>query len=281
MSEQERSSASKDLRPSTAEREPYVDALAEAHADGRLDAEEYWSRLGDVEAATTGHALDQIVDDVPFHLHEQRAERATRVSRRKAVAGLGLFLALGGGSYALTRAWLEDRSEKAAPGPDASSPSAAPESATTPDTIETPEPGSVPTTMVQVPLFDAQTLPKAMDHCISIGIVQIRDIAVWDPWVQVNGRTKDGELRRVEYHTDRAPSQGEHTESGPWLEAAELRDLDLADLVRRSRDIADLGGGDEELRATIRHWQETWSIEIRGSSEEVHWDITGQNQLDL
>lgn len=281
MSDQEPSSASKDLRPSTAEREPYVDALAEAHADGRLDAEEYWARLGDVEAATTGRELDQIVNDVPFHLHEQRAQRAARVSRRKAVAGLGLFLALGGGSYALTRAWLEDRNEKAAPGPDASSPTAAPEGATSPETIETPEPGSVPTTMVQVPLFDAQTMPKAMDHCISIGIVQICNVAVWDPWVQVNGRTKDGILQRIEYHTDRAPTLTEHNESGPWLEAAELRDLDLADLVRRSRDIADIGERDEELRCTIRHWAEVWSIQVSGSPEDVYWDITGQNQLDL
>ena len=279
MREQESSGASKDLRPSTAEREPYVDALAEAHADGRLDAEEYWARLGDVEAATTGHALDQVVNDIPFHLHEQRARRAARVSRRKAVAGLGLFLALGGGSYALTRAWLGDRDEQALPGPDASSPTAAPE--TSPDTIETPEPGSVPTTMVQVPLFDAQTMPKAMDHCMSIGIVQIADIAVWGPRVQVNGRTQDGKLQRIEYRTDRAPTLAEHTESGPYIEAAELRDLDLADLVRRSRDIAELGGGDEDLRCTIRYWPDVWSIEVRGSSDEVYWDITGQNQLDL
>lgn len=274
MSDQQSTSAGKQLRPSTAEREPYVDALAEAHADGRLDAEEYWARLGEIEEATTSGELDEVVKDVPFLLHEQRAQRAVRMSRRRTLGGLATLIAVGGGSFAVTRRWIGGREEVAARPPESPAPSST--NAGTP----TSTPGGVPTSMVQVPVFDAETLPKAMDHCASIGIVEIANIAVWGERVQVAGRTADHSPRSVEYHIDRAPAVTDNNESGPWIEPAEVRDLDLADLVRRSRDIAELGGGDGDLRATIRHWPERWSIEIRGSSEEVYWDITGQNQLD-
>jgi hypothetical protein len=106
-----------DIRIGTAEREEALAALAEHHAAGRLDANEYEDRRGRANDAMIRRELTVLFADLPDPRPRFRPARASAVAQptppgRRAAQGkvartlvsLSPFLAIA--AFFLTRSWL-------------------------------------------------------------------------------------------------------------------------------------------------------------------------------
>ncbi|MFW6599281.1 DUF1707 SHOCT-like domain-containing protein [Propionibacteriaceae bacterium Y2011] len=246
------------LRPSNAERVPYEEALTQALADGRLDGDLFEQRMGAVAAATTHDDLAAVVVDVPFTPSAPPPVPRDRGRGRRAVLGLLGLGAIGGASWGLTRIWQVPAA--APPGPAATARSGPPVS-----------PGAVATTLVTVPMWTAEMFPVVADHLLSIAVDDVQSLYAYGEFVVVQGTGPDGPVD-VRYRVDETPhvAAAEHTVS-PSFATDRLRDLDAADLLRRSGEVITLGD-----QPTIRiDRPPDWVVEVRGTAESVWWDLSG------
>ena len=260
-------SEAKRIRPSSADREPYAAALAEAHAEGRLDAPTFEERLEQLESATSGDELEQLVADVPFtRPPDPEVVKHRRASRRSVLLGGFGLLAVGTVSYGATQRWVESTAPRPVEPP--------PTAAATPRGTSTPSPGSVATTLFQVPMYTPQMFPVLIDHATGIGIRKISSVRTWsNNFAEVIGRHKDGRDLKVSHHSgDRSSWTVDHPEDH-YFKPSRIRDLDIADLIARSKDRIAIT---DEPSVTVRHLSpDGWTIRIDGDTESVAWNLAG------
>lgn len=250
------------LRPSNADREPYEQALAQALADGRLDQETFEGRLVDVSEATSRAELDRSVRDVPFSLRAEQAEQAHRASRRRFVLGLAGLGLVGGGTFWATRQWPDPVRTDA--------PTATPVPAK-----PTVSSGSVDTTLVQVPVRQAEMFPIMVDHLLDEGMTRVSGLYSFDHSVNVDG-IRDGRGISISYDLDRAPGITVHKEAPTRSFPTErVRDLDIAEVIDRTRKIIEVGP-DPVLRIDDG---DEWELRIEGNDQAVVWDLTGRRRI--
>lgn len=260
-------SDAKRIRPSSADREPYAAALAEAHAEGRLDAPTFEERLESLESATSGAELEQLVADLPFtRPPDPEVIKRRRASRRSVVlGGIGL-LAIGTVSYGATQRWVDSTAPRPVESP--------PPVAASPEATSTPSPGSVATTLFQVPMFTPQMFPVLIDHATGIGIRQISSIRAHSgTMVDVTGRHKDGRYLKVSHHSGDRSGWSEDYPEDHYFKPSRIRDLDIADLIKRSKERIAIT---EDPSLTVRHSSpEGWRIAIDGDSDSIAWNLAG------
>ena len=73
----------------------YVEALTQAHVDGRLDAATFEERVAAAEQATSFDDLDRLVADVPFDDIGPAERRIRRANRRDLLLGVAGFVGVG------------------------------------------------------------------------------------------------------------------------------------------------------------------------------------------
>lgn len=260
-------SEAKPIRPSSADREPYAAALAQAHAEGRLDAPTFEERLESLESATSGADLEHLVADVPFtRPPDPEVIKRRRASRRSLVLGGFGLLAIGAVSYGATQRWVDST----APRPIESAPPVAP----TPQATSTPTPGSVATTLFQVPMFTPQMFPMLIDHATGIGIRRISSIRVWsDNFAEVIGRHKDGRYLRVSHHSGDQSGWAEDNPKDHYFKPSRIRDLDIADLIKRTKERIAIT---EDPSLEVQHSSPGgWMITIDGDADSLSWNLSG------
>ena len=266
------------MRPSRQEKEPFITAINNALADGRIDADEHMTRVEKAESATSFDDLDALVTDIPFEWHDEELAKAKRATRRQVMLGSAGFLILGGLSWFGTRT-LIDRTTTA----EAAPPTPAPTTGTAPGPEDPTETGDLPRSMVQVVNWRTDTMETALDYAESQGIVRVSDISAWDEYFVLEGATKDGKPRRLSFYTDRRPEIENLEDDGAAqtsIAASKLKHIDVKRLLAEAQKAEDLGETTEGINLRIRFWPEMWTIGIGADGHEVYWHIDARRRWD-
>lgn len=264
------------MRPSRNERAPYIDAINDALADGRIDASEHAARVELAETCTSFADLDDLVSDIPFEYHNEELAKVKRAGRRNFLLSSGGVILVGALSWVGTRAWVttQTAAEAGAQSPTSTSAEPAPETAS--------GAAEVPTEFVSVVNWQKDTMPTVIDFLESQGIVWVSDVSAWDTYLIVRGATKEEKLREIQFRTDHRPKISDWDGSGEAMRGKKLRDLDMEKLLAEAKKATDLGNDEKAYYLSIRYWLDQWSIGIRGSEtdNEVYWEIDGKKRWD-
>lgn len=258
------------LRPSRDEREPYITAINEALVDGRIGTAEQAERVTAAEGAESFDTLDGLVADIPFHWEDETLEKEQRrLSRRRLLSGAAGVVLIGAASYFVT-----DRVSAGISGAAESSAESSAESTTDPAQEPTPE-GSVPTDLVEVRLWQKDTMPTAIGAAADAGLTRFAAVRGSGDTLSVTGRTKEGTGKVVNFAKGSAPAVDDDDAGGTkFADAEKLRKVDLKklhdevasdlaeDVAEHSLDISwDLGS--EEFVIGIRDFEHSfrWSLD--------------------
>ena len=283
----------KSLRPSRDERGPYLSAINEALADGRIDEAEASRRIDSAEDAISFDDLDRLVADIPFEWHDEKVERAQRLGRRRFVLGVVGFLGVGAASWAGTRAWVKSAaadessgSGSAGSGADSGGPDSdghgdgGGESA--PDAEGAGDGGSVPTDLVQVKNWRKDTVPTAIDHAVSMGLTSIGRIFGGGDDLTVRGADAKDQWVSVDFAKDVAPllsHEDSYQSSDKWLKPDRFRDIDVAALYQEVRSTLAPNPKSHELDIGYDLTTQRWLITIADSETSFSWTLDGRERV--
>lgn len=278
------------LRPSRDERAPYISAINDAFADGRIDEAEQTDRIELAEAAVSFDDLDDLVADIPFEWHDAELEKTKRAGRRGFLFGAAGIVLVGAASWAGTRTWVESSEVSAAePAGDDSSADTETTQAADGAASDGPSPAEtdaseddVPTELVQVELWTKDAMTTAMDFAATVGMTAISDVNGSDGFLRVEGRSKKRGPLAISFSRDRRPEVEElDLVAEETVSPKKLRGLDLAKLHDEAKKAADLGSDVTRHYLRIEHWPDLWTIGIRGADDsEVYWRIDGTTRYD-
>lgn len=269
------------FRPSSVERMPYLEALTRAHVEGRLDETVYQERVDAAATATSFDALDALVADVPFDAAEKAAElaerRIRRANRRQVLLGAAGFAGVGAASFALARLLRgSDSSQERAEADAAPDPSDGASAGSGPET----EPTGIATTMFQYSGFTATAVGELIDNATGLGLRKIDNATLRADWARVEGLDSEGRPVIIGYRQDSAPQVEEATgTSGPYLRPAQVRDLDLADLLARTRK--EIAVNEADAYVLVRSVDGGEIAFHGGLGGRATWDLTGTRLVSV
>ena len=274
----------KSLRPSRDERTPFISAINEALAEGRINDVEHSDRIELAEAAVSFDDLDDLVADIPFTWRDRQAEAARRTGRRRFLLGAVGCAAVAVASWAGTRTWVEAATarEGAPPGPTVE-PSDSGAGAESESPKSAADDAVVPTELVQVDLWSKEAMTTAMDFVVSAEMTEVASVSGSGSGLRVEGRSESkGPMaisfsRGVRPEIEKLDLVAEET-----VKPAKLRGIDLARLHAEAKKTVDLGPDDGSHYLRIEYWPDLWTIGIRGSGEdaEIFWRIDGTTRYD-
>lgn len=279
----------KSLRPSRDEREPYLSAINEALADGRIDEDEASTRIDRVAVAISFDDLDELVVDIPFEWRDERLERAQQLGRRRFVLGAVGFLGVGAASWAGTRAWVKSAaadegsdSGGAGSGSADSQGNAASGGETASDAEGASDGESVPTDLVQVRNWRKDTVPSAIDHAVSMGLTTIARIYGGGDDLTIKGADKKDQWASVDFAKAMAPRlihEDDYQSSDKWLKPDRFRDIDVSALYREVKSELAPNAKSHLLDIGYDLTAEQWLITIADSETSFSWTLDGSRRV--
>lgn len=134
-------------------------------------------------------------------------------------------------------------------------------------------------TLADYPGFGADLMPTLIDSATALGITRFDNLDLRYSWATVEGRDARGRQVHLAYAEGSVPVLEEppgRDLQGPYLSAAQLRGIDVADVLRRTRrrtkvDLTDtylLIDGDDGGR-----------IKVYPGNGYLAWDLTGTRVL--
>lgn len=282
----------KSLRPSRDEREPYLSAINEALAEGRIDEAEASTRIDRAEEAISFDDLDELVADIPFEWHDEKLERAQRLGRRRFVLGAVGFLGIGAVSWAGTRAWVNSPAEDEGSGAGGAGSDGADSKGAGSEGAGGGEAGSdaegandgrsVPTDLVQVKNWRKDTVPSAVDHAVSMGLTTIARIYGGGDDLTVKGADKKDQWVSVGFAKDVAPRlshEDNYQSSDKWLKPDDFRDVDVSALYREVKSELAPNPKSHEFDIGYDLTVKQWLITIADRETSFSWTLYGRERV--
>lgn len=270
-----------DWRPSRDEKAPYIDALNDALADERITPDEHEDRLSSAEAAASFAVLDGLVADLPFEWHDPTLERQRRSDRRGFILGAAALVGIAASSWAGTRTWVTS-AEGRGPGGGAGSS----DGATPPDSPATDSAAggdeTVPTKLMQVENWRADTVPSAVEHAAELGVTMVGRIFGGGDDFTVSGTDKKDQWMSVNFRKNSRPTiafEDDFDTSSKWISPDDFPDVDVAKLYREVKP--ELAGNKKSHQLDIGYDQsaDQWQITISDGSAYFSWTLDGLKRV--
>lgn len=294
-----------DLRPSTAERVPYTDALAESLAEGRLTSQLYEQRLGKAEQAASFAELDDLVKDLPYEPDELRppqarssvvrAPRERKRDRRRTRRGFGLagqtvgvfvlaFILSGTAAEGIARHGADSHTETG--GQDFST--SAGKKASAPDNL--PELGSG---FTEVPPMASKTVPLVAKFIEDNQLGHICTINAGGDSTETSAVDADGKVNTYRLRKDHAPTVDKGSGMFRPLEDMDaVVKLDLRAVLKKARQdsgnesrFSSIDIQSRQLDYTTEKFADIVTVRFSASNDDdktsISYRIKGMKEVDL
>lgn len=268
-----------DWRPSRDERAPYISALNQALADDRLTVDEHEQRIASAEAATSFSTLDGLVADLPFEWHDEKVERAQMTDRRRFVLGIGALVGIAAASWAGTRAWVKTGDDVEAAGRGTGG-TAGPNSASSES--EADDGKTVPTDLVQVPNWQKDTVPSAIEHATALGLTMGGRIQGGGDDVTVKGSNESDEWMTVRFQKGFRPTVETDKSQSPadkWLRPDEIPEVDVAALHEEVKSELSRNAQSHRLDIGYDLTADEWLVLIWDGPYTFAWTLDGLERV--